>query len=301
MQVDWEPGLTYIVPNWGPAPNSTDLGASWLGTWADLHCSQLGPLAQFYRPWCKLTGNLGWPTLFPIGAPRPILQTLVQVDWEPGLTYIVPNWGPAPNSTDLGASWLGTWADLHCSQLGPRDNSTDLGASWLGSWADLHCSQLGPRDNSTDLGASWLGTWADLHCSQLGPHAQFYRPWCKLTGNLGWPTLFPIGAPRPILQTLVQVDWEPGLTYIVPNWGPAPNSTDLGASWLGTWADLHCSQLHPTPPKAGPANTSAHPSSYFNTSERKPIPYLTVFRSYIYKRHPPRYEMKGSGWSKTTL
>ena len=27
-------------------------------------------------------------------APRPILQTLVQVDWEPGPTEIVPNWAP---------------------------------------------------------------------------------------------------------------------------------------------------------------------------------------------------------------
>ena len=29
-------------------------------------------------------------------APRPILQTLVQVDWEPGPTEIVPNWVPHP-------------------------------------------------------------------------------------------------------------------------------------------------------------------------------------------------------------
>ena len=29
-------------------------------------------------------------------APRPILQTLVQVDWEPGPTEIVPNWARAP-------------------------------------------------------------------------------------------------------------------------------------------------------------------------------------------------------------
>ena len=30
----------------------------------------------------------------PNWAPRPILQTLVQVDWEPGPTEIVPNWAP---------------------------------------------------------------------------------------------------------------------------------------------------------------------------------------------------------------
>ena len=27
----------------------------------------------------------------------------------------------------------------------------------------------------------------------IGPRAQFYRSWCKLTGNLGRPKLFPIG------------------------------------------------------------------------------------------------------------
>ena len=30
----------------------------------------------------------------PNWAPRPILQTLVQVDWEPGPTEIVPKWAP---------------------------------------------------------------------------------------------------------------------------------------------------------------------------------------------------------------
>ena len=30
----------------------------------------------------------------PNWAPRPILQTLVQVDWEPGSTEIVPKWAP---------------------------------------------------------------------------------------------------------------------------------------------------------------------------------------------------------------
>ena len=30
----------------------------------------------------------------PNWAPQPILQTLVQVDWEPEATEIVPNWAP---------------------------------------------------------------------------------------------------------------------------------------------------------------------------------------------------------------
>ena len=43
---------------------------------------------------------IGWAGLKPIGpiapswAPRPILQTLVLVEWETGPTEIVPNWPP---------------------------------------------------------------------------------------------------------------------------------------------------------------------------------------------------------------
>ena len=32
--------------------------------------------------------------IVPNWAPRPILQIMVQFDWEPGPTEIVPNWAP---------------------------------------------------------------------------------------------------------------------------------------------------------------------------------------------------------------
>ena len=51
----------------------------------------------------------------PNWAPHPILQTLVQVDWEPGLTDIVPNWAPRrttlvqvdwePGPTEIVPNW----------------------------------------------------------------------------------------------------------------------------------------------------------------------------------------------------
>ena len=147
--------MTEIIPNWAPC--------------------------QFYRPWCKLTGNLGWPKLFPIGpsANSTDLGASWLGKWD---DQNCSQLGPAPNSTDLGASWLGTWDDLNCSQLGPAPNSTDLGASWLGTWDDRNCSQLGPAPNSTDLGASWLGTWDDRNCSQLGPAPPKAGP----AYNMGW-------------------------------------------------------------------------------------------------------------------
>ena len=73
--------------------------------------------------------------------------------------------------------------------------------------------------------------------------------------------LIPIGpiapnwAPRPILQTLVQVDWEPGPTEIVPNWAPLPilqtlvqvdwepGPTEIVPNWV-----LHLLRLALTPP-----------------------------------------------------
>ena len=36
----------------------------------------------------------GFKPIAPNWVPRPILQTLVQVNWEPGPTEIVPNWAP---------------------------------------------------------------------------------------------------------------------------------------------------------------------------------------------------------------
>ena len=42
-------------------------------------------------------GRAGLKPVGPVApnwAPRLILQTLVQVDWEPGPTEIVPNWAP---------------------------------------------------------------------------------------------------------------------------------------------------------------------------------------------------------------
>ena len=43
--------------------------------------------------------------------------------------------------------------------------------------------------------------------------------------------------------------------------GPAPNSTDLGASSLTTWADRNCSELALAPPKAGLAYQHGRNSS----------------------------------------
>ena len=46
---------------------------------------------------CRHTLRAGLKPIGPIApswAPRPIQQTLVQVDWEPGPTEIVPNWAP---------------------------------------------------------------------------------------------------------------------------------------------------------------------------------------------------------------
>ena len=47
------------------------------------------------------------PALSQLGQLLPILHTLVQVDWEPGPTEIVPNWAPAPPKAgpDNGVSW----------------------------------------------------------------------------------------------------------------------------------------------------------------------------------------------------
>ena len=45
----------------------------------------------------RMTVRAGLKPIRPIApdwAPRLILQTLVQVDWEPGPTEIVPNWAP---------------------------------------------------------------------------------------------------------------------------------------------------------------------------------------------------------------
>ena len=52
------------------------------------------------RPILQTLVQVHWepgPTeIVPNWAPHPILQTLVQVDWEPGPTEIVPNWAPHP-------------------------------------------------------------------------------------------------------------------------------------------------------------------------------------------------------------
>ena len=93
-------------------------------TWAGPTLTPIGPRAQFYRPWCTLTGELGPTEIAPNWAPRPILQSLVHIDW-------------------------GIWTDRNCSKLGPKANSTVLGASWPGTWTDWNCSQLGPKANSS--------------------------------------------------------------------------------------------------------------------------------------------------------
>ena len=38
-------------------------------------------------------------------APHPNLQTLVQADWEPGATEIVPSRGPTPPKADPGGQY----------------------------------------------------------------------------------------------------------------------------------------------------------------------------------------------------
>ena len=60
----------------------------------------IGPVVPNWatRPILHTLVQVDWepgPTeIVPNWAPRPILQTLVQVDWEPGPTEIVPNWAP---------------------------------------------------------------------------------------------------------------------------------------------------------------------------------------------------------------
>ena len=102
MQVDWEPGPTEIAPNWAPLLRVP-------------RASVIYSRLVKYRPWCKLTGNLGRLKLLPIG-PRAYgapglecnllsacqVHTLVQVDWEPGPTEIVPKWAPILHRPALG-------------------------------------------------------------------------------------------------------------------------------------------------------------------------------------------------------
>ena len=151
--------------------NQTALSGNHLvhSTWAGPTLTPIGPRAQFYRPWCTLTGELGPTEIVPNWASRPILQSLVQVDQEPGLTEIAPNWALRPILQSLVHVDWGTWTDRRYSKLGLKANSTVLGASWPGTWTYRNCSKLGPKANSTVLGASWPGTWTDRNCSKLGP------------------------------------------------------------------------------------------------------------------------------------
>ena len=78
----------------------------------------------------------------------------------------------------------------------------------------FQCSEREETKNEFDIAGPGLSQLDQL--LPIGPRVWFYRPWWKLTGNLGRPKL----GPWLILQTLVQVHWEPGPTEIVPNWAP---------------------------------------------------------------------------------
>ena len=59
--------------------------------WWDMTPPRADPILQTL---VQVDWEPGPTEIVPNWAPLPILQTLVQVDWEPGLTEIVPNWAP---------------------------------------------------------------------------------------------------------------------------------------------------------------------------------------------------------------
>ena len=68
-------------------------------------------------------------------------------------------------------------------------------------WNKKYLNGSTKRDQSHDLPDHEEDTKSRVGLNPIGPIA-------------------PNWAPRPILQTTVQVDWEPGLTEIFPNWAP---------------------------------------------------------------------------------
>ena len=52
---------------------------------------------------------------------------------------------------------------------------------------------IGPRTQFYRPWCKLTGNMSRPKLFPIGPRTQFYRPWCKLTGNLSRPKLFPIG------------------------------------------------------------------------------------------------------------
>ena len=160
------------------------------GALAGTRNSSMGPAHE---------GSIRWPTA-PWANVLPLSYVPLRVFKRSRNSSMGPPWhhqrtlygGAISRSTQgrLYANWT------NCSQLGPAlecnllsacqvHTSTDLGASWLGTWANWNCSQLGPALECNLLGLS--STYK-------------YRSWCKLTGNLGRLKLFPIGPRRSLFN-----------------------------------------------------------------------------------------------------